>query len=423
MKKELELYVHIPFCVKKCEYCDFLSFSAKQEEVSAYVEALAEEIKGKKEQFSDYCVTTIFLGGGTPSILEGVYTASIFRALRESFDIAEKAEITMEVNPGTVSEEKINMWKTCGVNRLSIGLQSVDDGELKMLGRIHTYDEFLTTWKMVRKAGFHNVNIDLISAIPGQTKKSWETTLRTVAQLQPEHISAYSLIIEEGTVFGTIYGEDGERICQKELLSRESSMPEVSDKDGNIRKDRQILPLPDEDTERAIYEITEKILREYGYERYEISNYAKPGYECRHNLGYWERREYLGLGLGASSLIAEHRFCNTDKMDVYIRLNKTVDPDGKKEESKKAVWEKAEEVSVLSVQEQMEEFMFLGLRKTDGVSEKSFFETFGVQIDTVYGETIGKLEKERLLIKEKGQIRLTERGVDISNYVMSEFLF
>ena len=257
----------------------------------------------------------------------------------------------------------------------------------------------------------------------GQTKKSWETTLRTVAQLQPEHISAYSLIIEEGTVFGTIYGEDGERICQKELLSRESSLPEVSDKDGNIRKDRQILPLPDEDTERAIYEITEKILREYGYERYEISNYAKPGYECRHNLGYWERREYLGLGLGASSLIAEHRFCNTDKMDVYIRLNKTVDPDGKKEESKKAVWEKAEEVSVLSVQEQMEEFMFLGLRKTDGVSEKSFFETFGVQIDTVYGETIGKLEKERLLIKEKGQIRLTERGVDISNYVMSEFLF
>ena len=252
---------------------------------------------------------------------------------------------------------------------------------------------------MVRNAGFPNVNIDLISAIPGQTTKSWETTLRTVAQLQPEHISAYSLIIEEGTVFGTIYGEDGERICQKELLSRESSMPEVSDKDGNIRKDRQILPLPDEDTERAIYEITEKILREYGYERYEISNYAKPGYECRHNLGYWERREYLGLGLGASSLIAEHRFCNTDKMDVYIRLNKTVDPDGKKEESKKAVWEKAEEVSVLSVQEQMEEFMFLGLRKTDGVSEKSFFETFGVQIDTVYGETIGKLEKERLLIK------------------------
>ena len=154
-----------------------------------------------------------------------------------------------------------------------------------------------------KKSRIYNVNIDLISAIPGQTKKSWETTLRTVAQLQPEHISAYSLIIEEGTVFGTIYGEDGERICQKELLSRESSMPEVSDKDGNIRKDRQILPLPDEDTERAIYEITEKILREYGYERYEISNYAKPGYECRHNLGYWERREYLGLGLGASSLL------------------------------------------------------------------------------------------------------------------------
>ena len=179
------------------------------------MEALAEEIKGKKEQFSDYCVTTIFLGSGTPSILEGVYTASIFRALRESFDIAENAEITMEVNPGTVSEEKDKHVENMRVNRLSIGLQSVDDGELKMLGRIHTYDEFLTTWKMVRKAGFHNVNIDLISAIPGR-QKSWETTLRTVAQLQPEHISAYGLIIEEGTVFRyRIYGEDGERICQK----------------------------------------------------------------------------------------------------------------------------------------------------------------------------------------------------------------
>ena len=409
MKKELELYVHIPFCVKKCAYCDFLSFSAKQEEVSAYVEALAEEIKGKKEQFSDYCVTTIFLGGGTPSILEGVYTASIFRALRESFDIAENAEITMEVNPGTVSEEKINMWKTCGVNRLSIGLQSVDDGELKMLGRIHTYDEFLTTWKMVRKAGFHNVNIDLISAIPGQTKKSWETTLRTVAQLQPEHISAYSLIIEEGTVFGTIYGEDGERICQKELLSRESSMPEVSDKDGNIRKDRQILPLPDEDTERAIYEITEKILREYGYERYEISNYAKPGFESRHNLGYWSHIPYLGVGLNASSYLDEKRFENPSDMKDYLEIQSFGDA--------------YEGARSLSVYEQMEEFMFLGLRKTKGISKKEFIERFGCSMDSVYGKPLIESMKQGMMKEEGDRVFLTQDGTLVSNQVLCEFLF
>lgn len=423
MKKELELYVHIPFCVKKCAYCDFLSFPAQEDKVSAYVEALVREIKGKKEQFSDYCVTTIFLGGGTPSVLEGEYTASIFHALRESFNIAEDAEITMEVNPGTVSEEKINIWKQCGVNRLSIGLQSVNDEELKMLGRIHTYDEFLATWKAVRKAGFHNINIDLISAIPGQTEKSWEKTLCTVVRLQPEHISAYSLIIEEGTVFGMIYGEDQEQTCRNELGTGREKMTGLPDEEDELKKEECVLPLPDEDTERAIYEITEKILRKYGYERYEISNYAKPGYECRHNLGYWERKEYLGLGLGASSLIDEHRFCNTDKIDEYIRLNKTEDPKNKKEDSEKPVWEKSEEVHTLSVQEQMEEFMFLGLRKTEGVSEKRFFETFGMQIDSVYGETIRKLEKEHLLIKENEQIRLTERGVDISNYVMSEFLF
>ena len=433
----MELYIHIPFCVRKCRYCDFLSFASDACVREKYVDQLILEIESIPEEDAGQCpenaalrlnltgrtVETIFIGGGTPSLLPPSAIERILAAVRQVFRVEPDAEITMEANPGTLTPDSAAGYRNAGVNRLSLGLQSASEEELRLLGRIHTREQFLQSFRAARDAGFDNINVDLMSALPGQSEESWQETLRFVCDLEPEHISAYSLIIEEGTVFGTIYGEDGERICQKELLSRESSMPEVSDKDGNIRKDRQILPLPDEDTERAIYEITEKILREYGYERYEISNYAKPGYECRHNLGYWERREYLGLGLGASSLIAEHRFCNTDKMDVYIRLNKTVDPDGKKEESKKAVWEKAEEVSVLSVQEQMEEFMFLGLRKTDGVSEKSFFETFGVQIDTVYGETIGKLEKERLLIKEKGQIRLTERGVDISNYVMSEFLF
>ena len=407
MKKELELYVHIPFCVKKCAYCDFLSFSAKQEEVSAYVEALAEEIKGKKEQFSDYCVTTIFLGGGTPSILEGVYTASIFRALRESFDIAENAEITMEVNPGTVSEEKINMWKTCGVNRLSIGLQSVDDGELKMLGRIHTYDEFLTTWKMVRKAGFHNVNIDLISAIPGQTKKSWETTLRTVAQLQPEHISAYSLIVEEGT---PLYEEYGEMCADLEKYGDYASMPKRLQ-----TKYEGCKCLPDEETDRNMYHHTKTTLAKLGYERYEISNYARPGYACRHNIGYWTGVEYLGLGLGASSLVGGKRFQVTADLNRYLVFTK----------EELAAGAQYEEIHELSRQERMEEFMFLGLRLTGGVQTAEFERRFGVTMEAVYGEVIERLLKEGLLeasVQTDSHIRLTEYGLDVSTYALAEFL-
>ena len=387
----IELYIHIPFCKSKCRYCDFCSFRAEEETIHAYLGKLKEELIfwGKKLAARD--VVTVFIGGGTPSYLRREDIQMICETIFEHFHICEDAEITIEANPGTVDLKKLCTYRENGINRISFGLQSTVKEELEYLGRIHTYEEFLQSFDWARQAGFLNINVDLMSAVPKQTLTSYEENLRKIAKLSPEHISAYSLIIEEGTPF-----------------YEDNKLEEL---------------LPSEEDEVLMYRMTEKILNEYGYDKYEISNYAKPGYECRHNLGYWERREYLGLGLGASSLIAEHRFCNTDKMDVYIRLNKTVDPDGKKEESKKAVWEKAEEVSVLSVQEQMEEFMFLGLRKTDGVSEKSFFETFGVQIDTVYGETIGKLEKERLLIKEKGQIRLTERGVDISNYVMSEFLF
>ena len=387
----IELYIHIPFCKSKCRYCDFCSFRAEEDTIHAYLGKLKEELVfwGKKLAARD--VATVFIGGGTPSYLRRQDVQMICETVFEHFHICDDAEITIEANPGTVDLKKLCTYRENGINRISFGLQSTVKEELEYLGRIHTYEEFLQSFDWARQAGFLNINVDLMSAVPKQTLTSYEESLRKIAKLSPEHISAYSLIIEEGTPF-----------------YEDNKLEEL---------------LPSEEDEVLMYRMTEKILNEYGYDKYEISNYAKPGYECRHNLGYWERREYLGLGLGASSLIAEHRFCNTDKMDVYIRLNKTVDPDGKKEESKKAVWEKAEEVSVLSVQEQMEEFMFLGLRKTDGVSEKSFFETFGVQIDTVYGETIGKLEKERLLIKEKGQIRLTERGVDISNYVMSEFLF
>ena len=389
-KKELELYVHIPFCVRKCAYCDFLSAPADTQERTLYIDALTEEIRARKNDFNAYRVSTIFLGGGTPSILEGDDSARIFRALQENFDISDDAEITMEVNPGTVTEEKAASWRKSGVNRLSIGLQSADDRELKMLGRIHTYREFLDTWKIVREAGFENVNVDLISATPGQNLRSWSETLRKAADLGPEHISAYSLIVEEGTPFYERYGDGS---------------GEDEDK-GN-----HLPPLPDEDTEREIYKATEKILAEYGYHRYEISNYAKTGYECRHNLGYWERKEYLGLGLGASSLISECRFHNTADMGKYLRLYENAGTDI------------CEDIEHLSVEDQMEEFMFLGLRKTVGISVDDFRKAFGKEIREVYGEQMRKLEEQRLIEYSGNRVRLTERGTDISNYVFSEFMF
>ena len=388
-KKDLELYVHIPFCIKKCAYCDFLSAPADAKERTSYVDALLSEIAGTGEIYKTHRVNTIFFGGGTPSVLDPGDAERIFHALSENFDISENAEITVEVNPGTVTKDKARTWKECGVTRLSIGLQSVNDDELSMLGRIHTYRDFLDTWETVRREGFQNVNIDLISAIPGQTVQSWETTLRTAAQLGPEHISAYSLIVEEGTPFY-------ERYSQKAAGKNLPVFP----------------PLPDEDTERRIYKATEKILSEYGYHRYEISNYAKDGYECRHNLGYWERKEYLGLGLGASSLIDERRFCNTADMEKYLRVCK--DPDGSELHGEK---------ERLSRRDQMEEFMFLGLRKTEGVSAEAFRENFGAEICEVYGAQIRRLSGQGLLELSEGQIRLTGRGIDISNYVFTEFLF
>ena len=413
IKKELELYVHIPFCVRKCAYCDFLSAPADMQERTLYVDALTKEIWAEKEEYRNYKVSTIFLGGGTPSVLGEDEIAEIFRALYESFDISDSAEITMEVNPGTVTEGKAAVWKKCGVNRLSIGLQSVNDDELRMLGRIHTYREFLNTWEAVRGAGFRNVNIDLISAIPGQTLESWCRTLRTAAELEPEHISAYSLIIEEGTPFYEQYGEEAG-------CNFETENDKAREADGC---QTVLPPLPDEDTEREIYKATEEILAGYGYHRYEISNYAKDGYECRHNLGYWERKEYLGLGLGASSLIDECRFHNTEDMKKYLEFfeKSASDPAGLSN-STDCLSGIREEVESLSREDQMEEFMFLGLRKTEGISMNEFCKAFDRDIFEVYGPQIRKMEEQGLLIVQDGRIRLTERGTDVSNYVFSEFI-
>lgn len=418
----LELYIHIPFCVRKCAYCDFLSFPSGEEERARYVERLTEEIEEAGAVSGDYVVTAIFLGGGTPSVLAPEQTKRILQAVKENFYVAEDAEITTEVNPGTADKEKLRAWKQAGINRLSFGLQSAENRELQLLGRIHTMEEFLESYQTAREAGFDNINIDLMSALPGQTVSSWETTLRTVAALQPEHISAYSLIIEEGTPFYQLFGED-----------------EDKQEEQRRRKELGVPELPDEDAERRMYYDTEQILKEAGYHRYEISNYAKPGYECRHNKGYWTGTEYLGLGLGASSYISIRRKDGSDakisasgeegrqerwlERRSNVRDFKTYLSFGR--EDFKA-GRQIEERELLTNQAQMEEFMFLGLRLTEGISEAEFLRRFSCTLETVYGDVLQELARQELMERYEREgaafWRLTKRGIDVSNCVLAEFL-
>lgn len=379
MKKELELYLHIPFCVSKCKYCDFLSAPSGEEQRQIYVERLCRRIRYWSDVIHNYGyeIVSIFVGGGTPSILTEAQITQVFEAVHESFPIREDAEITLEMNPGTDVKDKLPVYRKLGINRLSMGLQSADNKELKCLGRIHTYEDFRQVYQWAREAGFTNVNVDLMSAIPGQTLESYEDTLRKVADLEPEHISAYSLIIEEGTPFYERYGEG-----------------------------RHAEELPDEDTERQMYVRTREILEDYGYHRYEISNYAKDGYECRHNLGYWDRKEYLGLGAGASSLMDHIRWKEPDHIGPSMGL----------------VLEEREDFTRLSRKDEMEEFMFLGLRKIKGVSEQDFYKSFKVSMDEEYKDNIENLIKEGLLVREEDRIRLTDQGIDLSNYALSQFL-
>lgn len=383
-KRNLELYLHIPFCVRKCNYCDFFSASGTPKEQADYVSAMIQEIQSYQELSGEYEVQTIFLGGGTPSLLTPEQTEKIFTTIYHIFSVNENAEITMEMNPGTVDIEKLRAMKAAGVNRLSIGLQSAQNEELKMLGRIHTYEEFLETWRLTEQAGFKNRNIDLMSALPGQTMESYEDTLSKVLTLEPEHISAYSLILEEGTVFYDWY-EKG-------------------------KLDRGAWKLPSEEEEYAMGELTIQRLAEAGMHRYEISNYAKPGKECRHNLGYWDRVEYLGIGAGSSSLIKGERFDHIRDRKAYIE----------KIRNGESILIDRE---ILSVESQMEEFMYLGLRKIEGVSRTDFQNYFGKNVDDVYGEILDKLEEEQLLEFSGNRIRLTHRGMDVSNCVLAEFLF
>ena len=381
--KSLELYVHIPFCVRKCEYCDFLSAPAGADTQQEYVRNLLLEIEQKGVRCTDYEVTTIFFGGGTPSILKAGWIADILDAIHRNFKVRKDAEITIECNPGTLTFEKLSMYKSAGINRISVGLQSASDAELRELGRIHTYEDFLKSYDLIRKKGFSNINIDLMAALPGQTLKSYEQTLQRVLALKPEHISAYSLIIEEGTPFYEKYEAD-------ELLREKGEKPQM---------------LPSEETERLMYERTKELLLAHGYERYEISNYARRGYACRHNIGYWRRENYLGFGLGSASLLENERFHNTTDLTDYLGGDYL-----------------AYEQEKLDKKSQMEEFMFLGLRMTDGISSECFRQTFGLTVELVYGPVLEQQIADQLLRKEDGRIFLTERGLDVSNYVMAQFL-
>lgn len=381
--KPLSIYIHIPFCVRKCLYCDFLSAPVDTATREKYVQCLRKEIEAGAAKFADHEVQTVFIGGGTPSLLEPLWIAAIMETLFSHYRFHPEAEITIEVNPGTVNREKLEAYRLAGINRLSIGLQSADNEELRLLGRIHTAEDFYRTYEDAVKTGFDNINIDLMSAIPGQTMESYRKTLTAVLSLSPipAHISAYSLIIEEGTPFY-------------------DNPPE----------------LPDEETDRLLYKITNDILKEKGYHRYEISNYARPGYECRHNKVYWTRGEYVGFGIGAASLTDETRYRNISDLTTYLQRILQGQTDLR------------EETEQLSVKDCIEEFMFLGLRLTKGVSNQDFYRNFGKNIEEVYPGIIGKLEKNGLCIcdynerKELLNIRLSEFGLDVSNRVMAEFL-
>ena len=379
MKKELGLYVHIPFCVKKCGYCDFLSWCGTSEEKETYVQALLKEIESYREFARGYRVSTVFVGGGTPSVLEAGQMEGVLGNIQEVFELEKKPEITLEMNPGTVTEEKLQCYKENGVNRLSIGLQSVKNEKLEVLGRIHSYEEFLESYELALKAVFTNISVDLISSIPGQKLEEWKEELAALSALSPEHISVYQLIIEAETPFYEKYAE------HEELL-------------------------PDEEESREIYLWTGSFLKEQGYEQYEISNYAKPGKESRHNLKYWERGDYLGLGLGAASMVRNIRMSNTKDMKTY--LERCGQPKTMRED-----------VQFLEEARQMEEFMFLGLRKTRGVSRKEFRRIFGQEMDMVYEKALHKCLENGMLKEHKDRVYLSEEGVLLSNAVLSEFLF
>lgn len=370
----ISLYIHIPFCKQKCFYCDFPSYANLKSLMEDYVEALCKEIE---EKANGYLIKSIFIGGGTPSYLETHQIKKVLNCISR-LNLMEDMEFSMECNPGTLEEEKLITMFEGGVNRISMGLQAIQDTLLKDIGRIHTFKQFEENFKLARKVGFKNINIDLMFGLPNQKVSQWKETLETIAKINPQHISAYSLIIEEGTCFYKMWNEDK-------------------------------LILPCEDDEREMYEITKGVLKEHGYNQYEISNYSKEGYECEHNKVYWRCLPYLGVGSSSSSFMDGYRFKNIDNVKKYIeniKINNTVEEE-RKENSK---------------EDNIEEFMFMGLRLLEGIDKNEFKARFGINITSIYGDIIDKNILDSLMREENNKMFLTEKGIELSNKVMSEFI-
>lgn len=367
----MELYLHIPFCVRKCHYCDFLSFPTDGAATDAYLQALLRDVREASALYGNEPVRSVYFGGGTPSLLPADALPGLLAAVRSGFSLREDCEITVECNPGTLSEEKLSAYRLAGINRLSIGVQSAQDAELRRLGRIHTWRDALDAFDMARRAGFRNLSADVMAALPGQTLSDYEETLKRVIALSPEHISAYDLIVEEGTRFAQWYEEQPEAF-------------------------------PDEETSCRMYRRTVELLAEAGYRQYEISNYAKPGYESRHNYGYWSNEPYLGLGLGASSYVPPRRFRNTSDPEQYLRASRI------------------EEEVVLTEQEQREEFFFLGLRRTAGICREEFAARFPGANFSPYERTLLRFAERGLVTCRDGRFALTVDGMLVSNAIFAE---
>ena len=374
--KEIGIYIHIPFCIKKCEYCDFISYCNKKEYVPQYINALKKEIKNNINK--EYKITTIYIGGGTPSSIEENYIADIIETIKlnmndEDLKDFENIEVTIEVNPGTVNKEKLQVYKKIGINRLSIGLQETHNELLKSIGRIHTYEEFIKTYNLARKIGFNNINVDLMIALPNQTIQDIKENLEKITKLNPEHISVYSLILEEGTPFYNKYNENK-------------------------------IKLPDEELERNMYWYVKNTLENNGYMHYEISNFSKKGFESKHNMNCWNQEEYLGFGVAAHSYNNKIRYSNTNSIEEYIKG------------SNKIIHEEQ------TLEDMQKEYMLLGLRKIEGINIQKFKNKFAQNPIFIFKEQLNKLVYEELIIVDGNEIKLTNKGLDLANIVWEEFV-
>ena len=388
---ELGIYVHIPFCVKKCYYCDFISYSNCFDMQERYVKKLLEEIEENKDLLRNNFISTIYIGGGTPSAIKPELIKRILDKIYDVTGMENKIEITIEVNPGTTTKNNLQMYKNCGINRLSIGLQSTDDAILKKIGRIHNYEQFLDTYKWAGEAGFENINVDLMLGLPGQDIEILKNSLENVVNLKPtpKHISVYSLIVEEGT-----------------KIERRINSGELS--------------LPDDEEERRQYHYMKNFLELNGYKHYEISNFSKPGFESKHNINCWEQKQYVGFGIAAHSYVNGVRYANTSNLKEYLNANDNGSGDNLKEEGKFNTIKTIEETQDKLDMEK--EFMMLGLRKLDGVSISKFEHKFGENPIYLFRNELQKLVEEDLLEIDLDDIKLTIKGLDLANLVWEEFV-